>query len=413
MQHASGEDFSQSSAQVDPSAMDKKSALPPPTKVRLLCQLADPQQKQRLQEHLGHSFALCENSVSQANVSETGVPAPEVILTDVEAPDQPEPSGAAVVILSNTASRARDKEAAWQLHGTADSLDRSTEVPPRVVLPPETLADVVGQVCQLAAQFVRLRRRFQATAQEVVRLRSDAFEDPLTGLLNRRGWQEVVARQEALWTASEGVFCLALFDIDDFKQINDRWGHSCGDRVLQQVGGALRQSVRQGDPVARLGGDEFAVLLPNLQTQTASSVVERLRVAACGSLPLQANHSHRHHPDHTPPPHKDSSLLSPVQNSPAQNSPAQNSPAQNSPAQNSPAQNSPAKVSSGRMRQNQTTQDQTVPAGPRLTVSAGYAVGPGDSPEGLSQLFEAADRALLQAKADGKDCLCGASQGQR
>lgn len=84
--------------------------------------------------------------------------------------------------------------------------------------------------------------------------------DDLTGLFNRRGFEEEASRHLQLAARRDTASVLLYLDIDDFKIINDHWGHSEGDRALQEVADLLRASFRRSDVLARLGGDEFAVL---------------------------------------------------------------------------------------------------------------------------------------------------------
>jgi diguanylate cyclase (GGDEF)-like protein/PAS domain S-box-containing protein len=104
-----------------------------------------------------------------------------------------------------------------------------------------------------------------------------AWTDPLTGLMNRRRFEEVV--ETALWEARAGEDALALLflDLNGFKEVNDDWGHGVGDELLQQIAARLEQRVRRTDMLARLGGDEFLVALTGLERRTA---VERAREVA-------------------------------------------------------------------------------------------------------------------------------------
>lgn len=111
------------------------------------------------------------------------------------------------------------------------------------------------------------------------RARQEAMTDPLTNLLNRRGWhcESTLAVQRAL---EEGrpISVLSL-DIDHFKLINDRFGHEAGDHALQSVAGAIRHEARQDDVAARMGGEEFAVLCWQTNLTQAQRIAERLRLA--------------------------------------------------------------------------------------------------------------------------------------
>ncbi len=100
-----------------------------------------------------------------------------------------------------------------------------------------------------------------------------AHRDALTALLNRRGAMQAI--DERLLLQSDG-HAVMLIDIDDFKLINDTYGHATGDNVLVSVADAIRQSVRESDVVARLGGDEFLIFAPNCDSQVASGIAARI-----------------------------------------------------------------------------------------------------------------------------------------
>lgn len=103
-----------------------------------------------------------------------------------------------------------------------------------------------------------------------------AHLDSLTGLLNRRGFEER-AKQELKRAARSGSpVSLLMVDANDFKRINDNWGHLAGDKALLAIANGIRARVRPYDLVGRLGGDEFAVLLPGLGAQDAAALIPRL-----------------------------------------------------------------------------------------------------------------------------------------
>ncbi|HUK93663.1 MAG TPA: GGDEF domain-containing protein [Gaiellaceae bacterium] len=111
------------------------------------------------------------------------------------------------------------------------------------------------------------------------RIASQAATDSLTGLGNRWTFDEELALE---WRRAERVgdpLALILADIDDFKAINDQYGHQVGDEVLRVVGRVLQANVRQVDLAARYGGEEFAVIVPETDLQGAVQLAERLRVA--------------------------------------------------------------------------------------------------------------------------------------
>ena len=108
--------------------------------------------------------------------------------------------------------------------------------------------------------------------------------DELTGVGNYRSLHERLAAEVARHSRSESSFALVLVDLDGFKEVNERFGHLTGDRVLARVGRALRDGVRAGDRVFRQGGDEFAVIAPESTIDEAEEVAQRLRdlLADCG-----------------------------------------------------------------------------------------------------------------------------------
>ena len=113
----------------------------------------------------------------------------------------------------------------------------------------------------------------------------DSTHDHLTGLLNRRAFEEVLTDACARSARYGWPFGLILLDLDRFKDVNDRHGHPAGDAALRAVGDELRHHLRVGDAAARLGGDEFAVLLPNLREASAGDLVRRIEDALEVAVP--------------------------------------------------------------------------------------------------------------------------------
>jgi len=104
-----------------------------------------------------------------------------------------------------------------------------------------------------------------------------ARTDPLTALPNRRTWLEELDRELARAERDQRPLCVAMLDIDHFKEFNDEYGHVAGDALLQELAQTWATAVRPADTLARYGGEEFALLLPGCGIDGAAEVVERLR----------------------------------------------------------------------------------------------------------------------------------------
>lgn len=129
------------------------------------------------------------------------------------------------------------------------------------------------------------------------RSREQARQDSLTGLLGHRVFHEVLAER----TSTGSPFSVVLVDIDDFKQVNDLYGHQTGDDALRFVADALRRCVRGPDSVFRVGGEEFCVVLPGVEQAEAVAVAERLRrsvTAIDSALPVTVSLGVASYPAH-------------------------------------------------------------------------------------------------------------------
>ena len=140
---------------------------------------------------------------------------------------------------------------------------------------------------------------FVAMAKERMELgyKTAAMKDALTGLLNRRAFEEEAALLTSLQVKRDQPVAVFMIDLDGFKDINDRFGHSLGDRVLRLFADTARKNLRSSDLVGRMGGEEFAVVLADACRDNAFRVAERLRsafaeaAATVGSLPVHATAS--------------------------------------------------------------------------------------------------------------------------
>jgi diguanylate cyclase (GGDEF)-like protein len=130
----------------------------------------------------------------------------------------------------------------------------------------------------------RLRRDYSRQIEEIhtLQVRAEEFErlaqvDSLTGMANRRVVEDRLGMEAARSRRYGHPLTLISFDLDNFKQINDTYGHPLGDQVLKHFAERLQSAVRKTDTVARMGGDEFLVLLPDCTTSHAQILMARLR----------------------------------------------------------------------------------------------------------------------------------------
>jgi diguanylate cyclase len=144
----------------------------------------------------------------------------------------------------------------------------------------ELVRALVAETHEARRSMDALQEKMTANGREVEKLRaelhrveSEALNDPLTGLRNRRGFDRVL--DEVMSGAGESS--LLLIDIDHFKRINDTYGHLFGDKVIRAVGMAIKANVKGQDTVARIGGEKFAVILPGTALVGASALAEKIR----------------------------------------------------------------------------------------------------------------------------------------
>ena len=160
----------------------------------------------------------------------------------------------------------------------------------------QTLESLVRTVATLVAETKRasdlnrsLETRLTASAAQVQRLRQslvevkqDATTDPLTGLVNRRGFDARLRRAMSRHKADNIPCCLLIADVDRFKNFNDTYGHKTGDLILRLVGRLLADNVKGKDTACRFGGEEFALILTGADEYAGSRVAEQIRAALDG-----------------------------------------------------------------------------------------------------------------------------------
>lgn len=154
----------------------------------------------------------------------------------------------------------------------------STILMNRLQIPGVVMALYALPIVFLAFQFSRyVNALVQSSHTHVTRLQSLATTDGLTGLINRRLFNNQLSSEVARAKRHHSPLCLALFDIDDFKKLNDVYGHPVGDRILQELGSVIQHNIRECDIFARYGGEEFALILPETRQVEGADLMERIR----------------------------------------------------------------------------------------------------------------------------------------
>ncbi|MGF1641803.1 MAG: GGDEF domain-containing protein [Rhodospirillales bacterium] len=134
-----------------------------------------------------------------------------------------------------------------------------------------------GDVDRALVAAAHAERRIAALRHRIAQLERLAMTDELTGLLNRRGFENALDRTLALARRYDEPGLLIYVDLDGFKLVNDTYGHAAGDAVLRRVAGLLTDNLRRTDFVGRLGGDEFAMLLPRTSAEGGANRLLALR----------------------------------------------------------------------------------------------------------------------------------------
>ena len=126
---------------------------------------------------------------------------------------------------------------------------------------------------------MRLLRAVRESEDRIWRLERLASTDDLTGLPNRRQWEEQLPRELGRSLRYSEPVCIAMLDLDHFKDYSDTHGHPAGDRLLKEVASVWRALIRPYDLVARYGGEEFSLILVGCELEEAERIIERLRTA--------------------------------------------------------------------------------------------------------------------------------------
>jgi diguanylate cyclase len=143
-------------------------------------------------------------------------------------------------------------------------------------------SEAQAQIQELSLRLRTLEQESEDLRNRLVLANRAAYLDPLTKLPNRNAYLERIDLEEKRWQRFKQPLSLAVWDIDYFKKVNDRFGHSSGDKVLAFIGGMLANAVRNTDFVARYGGEEFVMLLVGADDENALELAEALRIRVEG-----------------------------------------------------------------------------------------------------------------------------------
>lgn len=164
---------------------------------------------------------------------------------------------------------------------TADSLDDLADAVGELVA--ET-RDVRESTQRSNEELKVLREEVESANHRIIRLQRELDEtselvrhDPLTGVLNRKGIDEAIEREISVMRRRGTPLCIALLDIDNFKQLNDTFGHRTGDEALQHLVSVIQDDLRSEDTVGRFGGEEFIILLPDTDEKLGMEIITRLQ----------------------------------------------------------------------------------------------------------------------------------------
>lgn len=141
------------------------------------------------------------------------------------------------------------------------------------------LLEVTGRAEGMRSRIVELEREATELHSKLNSEKQEARIDPLTGVANRRSFEERIAAETGRKPGSETSVVMLLWDLDNFKVVNDSYGHRAGDRVLQSVAACFMTLMRPNDFVARIGGEEFIILLSGTKIAEAMPIANQLRAA--------------------------------------------------------------------------------------------------------------------------------------
>ncbi|WP_159515985.1 sensor domain-containing diguanylate cyclase [Acinetobacter sp. 18QD2AZ41W] len=160
------------------------------------------------------------------------------------------------------------------LFGTLCAID--PEPQPKVLIEDAPLFELIAKVLSYTIQ---AELKADEHIRKAERFEMEALSDPMTGLFNRRAWDELIAKEEERCKRYGHPTAVLMIDLNDLKITNDNLGHAAGDELIQRMALTLKNTVRNNDIVARLGGDEFAVMTIETNLEHAEKLVSRIQSA--------------------------------------------------------------------------------------------------------------------------------------
>ncbi|MBD8527383.1 GGDEF domain-containing protein [Pseudomarimonas arenosa] len=146
-------------------------------------------------------------------------------------------------------------------------------------IPVEAMIARLHSAAQVITTHLAHEELIEDTRRRAERAELESRTDPMTGVLNRRGWELAMEQEQGRIARTGSAAAVVLVDLDGLKRLNDSEGHDAGDALIRRLARVLSTQIRSRDVVARLGGDEFAMLLGGIDHSIAAQVVERIRGA--------------------------------------------------------------------------------------------------------------------------------------
>jgi diguanylate cyclase len=192
--------------------------------------------------------------------------------------------------------RASAADYSSRIEGYAQKIRQTSDVSDIITLLEDALRETralhtANEVQVVRQQVIHAENRIQHLKAELELVNKLVREDQLTGALNRRGLDDALLRESARAGRSGTPLCIALIDLDNFKKVNDTFGHQAGDAVLAHLVSIVKETIRSNDLIGRYGGEEFILILPDASIDEAVAVTGRLqRELAAKPVPWGPGH---------------------------------------------------------------------------------------------------------------------------